>query len=175
MRRKVEVDVAKRVFKVVIEAPIQDVWHEITRTDAPIACFFNSQMHLSPGGLVPGSKLAMRTPNGRDTGVVGEILECRAPTRFSHTFKFTSMDDPWCKVRYDLREVPEGTEFTLTISDTVAGSKTEKQMMQGGSMIASTLRDVMQSGRPSLVTRILFGVFALFPVPSKCRSTHWPV
>ncbi len=175
MRRKVEVDAAKRVFKVVIEAPIQDVWREVTRTDAPIACFFNSQMHLSPGGLAPGSKFAMRTPDGRNTGVVGEILECHEPSTFSHTFKFTGFDDPWCKVRYDLREVPGGTEFTLTISDTAPGSKTEKQMVQGGTMIVRTLRDVMETGRPSLSTRILFGAFALFPVPAKCRSTNWPV
>ncbi len=173
--RKVEVDSTKRIFKVVINAPIRDVWREITRTDAPIACFFNSRMHLSPGGLAPGSKLAMRTPNGRDTGVVGEIIECREPTHFSHTFKFTSFDDPWCKVSYDLREVPGGTEFTLKIIDAAPGSKTEKQMVQGGRMIAGTLRDVAENGKPSLLTRILFGVFGLFPVPKQCRSEHWPV
>lgn len=175
MPRKVEVDPAKRVFKIVINASIRDVWTEITRTDAPIACFFNSRMHLSPGGLAPGSKLAMRTPDGRNTGVVGEILECRPPTLFAHTFKFTSYDDPWCKVSYALREVRGGTEFTLTIADVAPGTKTEKQMVQGGTMIAGTLRDVLETGRPSLLTRVLFVVFGLFPVPAKCRSEHWPV
>lgn len=175
MRSKVQVDAAKRVFKVVIAAPIGEVWREITRTDAPIACFFNSRMHLSLGGLVPGSKLAMRTPDGRNTGVVGEILECREPSTFSHTFKFTSLDDPWCKVRYDLREVPGGTEFTLTIMDVKPGSKTEKQMMQGGPMIAGTLRDVMERGLPALHIRMLYRLIGLFPVPAKCRSEHWPV
>lgn len=174
-KRKVEVDAAKRVFKVVINAPIHDVWREITRTDAPIACFFNSRMHLSPGGLVPGSRLAMRTPDARNTGVVGEILEVREPVFFSHTFKFTSLDDPWCKVSYHLREVPGGTEFTLTIIDLTPGTKTEKQMVQGGTMIANTLRDVIETGKPSLLTRVLFAIFGLFPVPKKCRSENWPV
>ena len=66
----------KSLFRVVINAPVERVWQEITRTDAPIACFFNSQMYLGRAGLTPGSKLAMRSPDGKWTGVVGEILEC---------------------------------------------------------------------------------------------------
>ncbi|HYD00617.1 MAG TPA: hypothetical protein VEB22_05270 [Phycisphaerales bacterium] len=69
----------QRVFQVVINAPVEAVWKEITRTDAPIACFFNSQMHLGRGGLAQGSKLAMRTPSGKLTGVVGKVLEVDAP------------------------------------------------------------------------------------------------
>ena len=100
-----------RVFRVVIKAPVADVWREITRTDAPIKCFFNSRMHLSRGGLAPGSRMAMRSPDGRITGVVGEILEIVLLKKFSHTFRFTNMDDPPCVVTYELREVPEGTDI----------------------------------------------------------------
>ena len=39
------------VFRVLIRASIHDVWKEITRTDAPIACFFNNRMHLGRAGL----------------------------------------------------------------------------------------------------------------------------
>ena len=48
-------------FRVVILGSIEDVWNEITRTDAPIAAFFNSRMDV--GRLAPESKLAMRTPD----------------------------------------------------------------------------------------------------------------
>ena len=80
------------MFRVVIRGTLEDVWNEITRTDEPIAAFFNSRMHV--GELKPGSKLAMRTPNGKYTGVVGEILEIVPLKRFVHSFRFTQFDDP---------------------------------------------------------------------------------
>lgn len=163
------------MFRVVIHGSIEDVWHEITRTDAPIPAFFNSRMDV--GRLAPGARLAMRTPDGKYTGVVGTILEVDPPRRFAHTFRFTNLDDPECRVVYDLVEVEDGVEFTLTITEMPAGTKTAKQMLQGGTMIAGTLKRVIETGRPSLGTRVLFGVFALLAplTPSKCRSEHWPV
>jgi uncharacterized protein YndB with AHSA1/START domain len=167
----------RSMFRILINAPIASVWQEITRTDAPIACFFNSQMHLSRAGLVPGSKIAMRTPNGKWTGVVGEILECTPPTRFSHTFNFTQFDDPPCVVTYELRELSGKTEFTLIISDVAEGTRTHKQMTQGATLIINTLKAVVETGRPSLGTRLLFVLFKLLaPLsPAKCRSQHWKV
>lgn len=165
------------VFRVHIKADIHAVWREITKTDAPIMAFFNSRMVLGPGGLAPGSKLAMRTPSGKHTGVVGEILQCKPPTCLEHTFKFTNMDDPPCRVRYDLREAEGGTEFTLTILDAPEGSKTQKQMIQGGKLITATLKSVMETGRPSLGVRMIFLMMKLMGpmTPKRCRSEHWPV
>lgn len=161
------------VFKTHVRASIHEVWKEITRTDAPIAAFFNARMHTPM--LEPGSKLAMRTPDGRHTGVVGEILEVVPPTRFSHTFQFTNLDDPPCTVVYDLREADGGTEFTLTIVDAPPGTKTEKQMASGGKMIVGTLKRVMETGRPSPGIRLLYAMFKIMPQPKRCRSEHWPV
>jgi uncharacterized protein YndB with AHSA1/START domain len=162
-------------FRVVIHGSIEDVWNEITRTDAPIAAFFNSRMEVAR--LAPGSKLAMRTPDGKHTGVVGEILELDPPKRFAHTFKFTSYDDPECRVVYDLEEVAGGVQFTLTVTDLPKGTKTAKQMVRGGKMIVNTLKQVIETGRPSLGTRVLFGVFKLMSIatPKKCLTENWPV
>ena len=165
----------RRVFRIVIKAPIEAVWREITRTDAPIACFFNSRMCLSPAGLAPGSRLAMRTPDGRNTGVVGTILAVEPPSKFSHTFRFTSERDPECVVTYELRTVPEGTEFTLVIDDLPEGTRTAKQMIQGGSLIINTLRAVLERGRPTLGVRALFTLIKFMPAPKACRSEPWPV
>ena len=162
-------------FRVQIRGSIEDVWREITRTDAPIAAFFNSRMEV--GQLAPGSRLAMRSPDGKYTGVVGEILECDPPTRFAHTFKFTQYEDPPCTVIYDLEEVEGAVQFTLTVADAPAGTKTAKQMTQGGKMIVNTLKAVIETGRPAFGTRVLFGVFKLMAplTPKKCLSEHWPV
>lgn len=169
----------RKIFRVTINAPLDAVWREITRTDAPIACFFNNRMHLSPGGLKPGSKLAMRTPNGKLTGVVGTIFVCEPPHRFGHTFRFTDKNDPECKVTYELRPLPAGgTEFTLTIDDLPEGTKTASQMVGGGKLIVATLKSVLETGKPSLLVRVLYGVMGVLGpmlTPKACRSEHWPV
>ena len=163
------------VFRVLIQGSLEDVWREITRTDEPIRCFFNSRMHVT--ALEPGSKLAMRSPDGKYTGVVGEILEMIPNQRFSHTFRFTNFDDPPCRVVYDLEERDGGVQFTLTIEDLPTGTKTEKQMLQGGTMIVNTLKSVIETGRPGFGTRLLFVLFKLMqPItPKRCLSEHWPV
>ncbi len=168
----------RRIFRIEINAPIERVWREITRTDAPILCFFNNRMCLSPGGLTAGSKLAMRSPDGKWTGVVGTILASEPPHRFSHTFKFTNFNDPECKMTYELKPTKTGTEFTLIIDDLPVGTKSAKQMLQGGNLIVNTLKSVMETGKPGVGVRILFAMFkVLGPImtPKQCRSENWPV
>lgn len=163
-------------FRVFIGAPPEAVWAEITRTDRPIPAFFNTRMDAG-GPLVPGVRIAMRTPNGKHTGVVGEVLEFDPPRRFSHTFRFTSHDDPECRVVCELEPAPGGTTFTLTIEDLPPGTKTAKQMLQGGKLICGTLKSVVERGRPSVGTRLLFVLFALMAplTPKRCLSERWPV
>jgi uncharacterized protein YndB with AHSA1/START domain len=163
------------MFRVVIQGSLRDVWNEITRTDEPIAAFFNSRMDTAR--LQAGSRLAMRSPDGKYTGVVGEILEVVPLKRFAHTFRFTSYDDPVCKVIYDLEEVDGGVRFTLTIEDLPTGTKTAKQMVQGGTMIVNTLKAVIETGRPSFGVRMLFALFKVMAPfsPKRCRSENWPI
>ncbi|MBP6444668.1 MAG: SRPBCC domain-containing protein [Gemmatimonadales bacterium] len=163
------------VSKVVIRGRIEDVWREITKTDTPQLAFFGAQMRYR--ALTPGSPVQMRTPDAKYTSVVGEILEVSPPYRFSHTMKFTAHDDPYCKVTYELKEVPDGVEFTLISEDVPIGTKTAKDMTRGGDFIVKTLKEIIENGSPALGTRILFGVFGLlaFTTPAKCLSTHWPL
>ncbi len=163
------------MFRVVIDGSLEEVWNEITRTDAPIAAFFNSRMDVSQ--LVPGARLAMRSPDGKYTGVVGRILEVVPLRRFSHTFRFTNFDDPECRVICELEQLAEGVQFTLTIEDLPPGTKTAKQMLQGGKLIVNTLKAVIETGRPSFGTRVLFGLFKVMaPLsPKRCLSHNWPV
>ena len=166
----------KLVSRVTIQGKVEDVWREITKTNEPQLAMFGAQMHR--GGLTPGSPIRMRTPDNKYTSVVGEILEVDPPYRLSHTMKFTAYDDPYCKVTYELREVAEGVEFTLTSEDIPPGTKTAKDMGRGGDFIVGTLKAVVEKGRPPLSTRLLFGLFGLiapFMTPTKCRSENWPL
>lgn len=168
-------DQEKAVFKVFIKGTIQAVWHEITKTDQAQGCMFNTC--LCTDGLKPGGKIRMRTRSGKYTVVAGEVLEFDPPHRYAHTFRFTQYDDPPCKVTYDLKEVSGGVEFTLTLEDVPAGTKTAKQMTQGGTMIVNSLKRIVETGRPSFGIRVLYRLFRVmeFLSPKKSRSENWPL
>jgi uncharacterized protein YndB with AHSA1/START domain len=165
----------KVVYKIFIKGSIQDVWREITKTNEPQKCMFN--MRLDTDGLRPGGQMRMRSPNGKLTGVVGEVLEFDPPHRYVTKFRFTAYDDPPAKVIHELKEVPGGVEYTLINEDVPAGTKTAKQMKQGGNLIVNTLKAVVETGRPSFGVRLLYLLFKLLgPMqPKRCRSENWPL
>lgn len=168
-----ETSPTQALFRIHIRGSLQEVWDEITRTDDVIPCFFNMRMHAER--LQKGARLQMRTKSEKYVGVVGEVLEWDPPRRFAHTFRFTQMDDPPCKVSYELVEKDDGVEFTLRISELTPGTKSAKQMVQGAVMILNTLKAVIETGRPSLGTRALFVLFALLEplTPRRCRTENW--
>lgn len=166
---------AKQVYRITINAPIQRVWDALTRTGEPLPFFFGSVMHTTRLG--PGAPIRMRTPDGKFTGVVGEVLEFDPPRRFSHTFKFTSLDDAPCKVTYELEETGGGVQFTLISEEITAGSKSEKYMKQGSEFIGSTLKALCETGRPTLKQRLMLAMMSAtaFTTPKRSRSEHWPL
>lgn len=176
MAEKKTTEAVTLVSKVVIKGTIEDVWREITKTDEPQLAMFGSQMHRL--SLDAGSPIRMRTPDGKYTSVVGEVLEADPPYRFSHTMKFTAYDDPYCRVTYDLREVEGGVEFTLTSEEIPTGTKTLKAMSRGGDFIVATLKAIVEQGRPSFFTRAIYavmGVLGPLMSPARSKTTHWPL
>ncbi len=165
----------KSVYRVVIRAPIDKVWAELTRTDAVLPFFFNAVCHTTELGR--GAPVRMRSKDGKYTSVVGEVLEFEPPHRYSHSFRFTQFDDPECVVHYRLKEVDGGTEFTLINENVPAGTKTEKYMTQGGTFITENLKAIVETGRPTAGGRFaltMMGLFAVF-TPARCKSEHWPL
>lgn len=168
-------DAAKSIFRVVIRAPINKVWAELTRTDKVLPFFFNSVCRTT--GLAAGAPIRMRSKNEKYTAVVGEVLIFEPPYRYSHTFKFTQLDDPWCTVHYILKEVDGGTEFTLINENVPVGTRTEKYMTQGGAFITENLKAIIETGKPTLGGRfalVMMGLFSVF-TPARSRSEHWPL
>jgi uncharacterized protein YndB with AHSA1/START domain len=168
-------DPTRAVFEIVIRGSIEAVWREITKTDEPQGAIFGMQLHTT--GLAPGAALQMRTANGKYTGMVGEVLEFDPPRRFVHTHKFTQYDDPLVKVIYDLKPEGDSVRFTLTVEGLTPGTKTSKQMVMGGPMIAKTLKAIVETGRPTLGTRLLYGVFGLLEPfsPKSTLASNWPL
>lgn len=163
------------VFRIVVQADIQRVWRELTKTDEAQGAVFNAWLHTD--GLAPGGRMQMRTGSGKHALVVGEVLEFDPPYRFAHTHRFTQYDDPVCQVAYELKPVAAGVEVTLRVSGMPPGTRTAKSMQQGGDMILKTLKSIVETGRPPLGTRLMYAAFGLmeFVLPKRTRTEHWPL
>ncbi len=163
------------VNKIVIRGKIEDIWRELTKSNEPQAAIFNAWLHAQR--LAPGAKLQMRTGDGKFTLVIGEVREFDPPHRFAHTFRFTQYDDPECIVTYELKPVAGGIEVSLTVDNVTAGTRTAKDMARGSTTILSTLKFVIETGRPALGTRVMYALMdrMTFVLPKRCRAEAWPL
>lgn len=161
-------------YRVMIQAPIHKVWAELTRTDTVLPFFFNSMCKTT--GLEPGAPVRMISKDGKYAAVVGEVLEFDPPYRYAHTFKFTSLDDPMCIIRYVLREVDDATEFTLISEGVAPGTKSEKYMASGGAFITQNFKAYVETGKATLGGRFALFMMGLtaFMTPKQCRADNWP-
>ena len=57
------------------------------------------------------------------------------------------------------------------------GSRTAKDMQGGSTMILNTLKAVVETGKPTLGTRIMYALFSKlgFILPKRTRAEHWPL
>lgn len=163
------------VARITIRGSIEAVWRELTKNDEPQAAVFNAWLHVQ--SFMPGARLQMRSVNGKNVLVIGEVVDFDPPRRFAHTFRFTQYDDPACTVIYDLKPIPEGVEVSLTVENLPVGTRTAKEMQGGSTMILNTLKSVVETGRPSFGTRVMYWMFGKmgFVLPARTRAEHWPL
>ena len=165
----------RQVTQILIDAPIQQVWDTLTQEGRILPFFFGSVMHTTR--FEPGAPVRMRSPNGKYTAVVGDILEVEPPFKYAMTFKFTNFDDAVCKVIHELKEVDGGTEYTLISEGIPVGTKTEKNMAQGGKIITTTLKSCVETGKPTFMARFIMVMGRLFEFmsPRQCLTENWPM
>lgn len=170
-----QADGSTMIFRIVINADIQRVWRELTKTDEPQQAVFNAR--LLTAGFEPGSALQIRTQSGGHVLVVGKVVAFDPPHRFVHTHRFTQHEDPECRVEYTLKQLPEGVEVTLKVTELPLDTPTAKSMQKGGDMILQTLKAVAETGRPGLGTRLMYAAMARFEfmLPARTRAQNWPL
>lgn len=163
------------VSRITIRGSADAIWRELTKSDEPQAAVFNAWLHAQ--ALAPGAALQMRTPDGRNVLVIGRIVEFDPPRRFVHTFRFTQYEDTECTVSYELKPVGDGVEVSLIVENIPVGTRTAKEMTGGSRSILNSLKAVVETGRPSLGTRIMYWLFGHlgFMLPKRTRAEHWPL
>lgn len=161
--------------RITIRGSAEAVWRELTKNNEPQAAVFNAWLHAQ--SFIPGARLQMRTADGKNVLVVGEIVDFDPPRRFAHTFRFTLYDDAPCTVIYDLKPVPEGVEVTLTVENLPVGTRTARQMQVGKTQIVTRLKSVVETGRAPLGARIVYAVLGRlgFMLPARTRAANWPL
>ena len=71
-------------------------------------------------------------------------------------------------------------DVTRTVDDLPVDTKTGKSMQGsgGGDFICKTLKQVVEQGRPSFSTRVMYRLFDLLGpavLPKRTRVEHWPM
>ena len=169
-----DAELQTKVFKITVNGSAQDVWREVTKTSEVQGVMFNMQLDST---LDVGSPAHYRSPDGKYTGIVGEVLEFDAQAlRYQHSFRFTQYDEPGCKVLHEVIDNGDGTvEYRMTCTQMAPDTNTTKQMTQGGDMIAKNLKSVVETGKLPLGTRILYALFALMAPfsPKKTLTENW--
>jgi uncharacterized protein YndB with AHSA1/START domain len=165
----------KAIYRITINAPVERVWAELVKTDEMLPFFFGSVCRTE-NGLKVGEPMAMRSVGDRFTSVVGKVLEFDPPHRYAHTMVFTQHNDAPATVTYDLKPIDGGTEFTMTTTNVPKGTKTQKGMEQGSSLIINTLKAVVETGRPSVGVRMMLWMIKIMtPLsPAACKTENWP-
>lgn len=164
------------VNRTFIKAPIETVWSTLVATDTALPFFFGSVCQTKDG-LKPGAHYRMVHPNKKLVMVVGEVLQFDPPNTYSHTFQMTNIDEPPCKVTYELSEQDGGTEFCLTIENALEGGKLIKEMASSQSFIGSNLKALCETGKPAFTGRMVRVLSPLFGALAKKeqRIEHWPL
>ncbi|MGF1548707.1 MAG: SRPBCC domain-containing protein [Thiotrichales bacterium] len=164
------------VNRTFIKAPIETVWSTLVATDKALPFFFGSICQTRNGILV-GERYRMVHPNKKVVMVVGEVLAFDPPRLYAHTFQMTNIDEPPCKVTYELTERDGGTEFSLTIENAIEGGKLVKEMVGAQGFIGSNLKSLCETGKPAFSGRMVGVLSPIFGVLAKKiqRIENWPL
>jgi uncharacterized protein YndB with AHSA1/START domain len=165
----------RHVWKVTINAPIETVWNTLVKTDDVLPFFFGAVCDTA-NGIKVGKSMRMVSKNRKFAIVVGKVLEFTPPHRYSHTLAFTQNEgEEPAIVTYELKEIPGGTEFTLS-SEAIPGTKTAK-MVASGPFIVGNLKAVAETGRPLFSGRMVMALGPLMSLmtPKISRIENWPL
>ena len=161
------------LHSIVIAAPIEKVWAEITKLDGKQRAMMDAVLDSE---LKPGAPLYYRSTDGKRVFVVGRVVEVDPPRLLSHTQRLTMRDDPWTVVSWELEEVDGGTRVTLRNSGWPADVKRLDKVDTTWKTILAALKQVVESGDVGAGLRFQYAMMRAFmwAMPSSTKSENVP-
>ena len=158
----------ERLVSIFIDAPIERVWDEITKTGSVQRALYNTTMI---GDLTPGARIRFTSSDQQRVFVAGEVVEVTPPTRFVHTYIMTMQPDPETVVAWDLAEEGGGCRVTLTHSGWTDQHATEEKTVKSWGEILELLRSEVETGSLPLKTRVTYQLMSAFSFALPKRTT----
>lgn len=161
----------ERVASIFIDAPIERVWDEITKTGSLQRALYNTVLI---GDLAPGSRIRYVSEDNTRVFVVGEVIEVSPPTRFVHTYIMTMHNDPETTVAWDLAEEGGGCRVTVTHTGWTDQHQTADKTAKSWGEILGLLKSEVETGSIPMKTRVsyrLMGLFS-FALPKRTSASH---
>jgi uncharacterized protein YndB with AHSA1/START domain len=149
----------RQVHVVEINAPIAEVWAEITKLRQIQRPMFNTVLETD---FKPGSRMIYRSEDGKRVFILGEIKEFVPPTRFVHTFRFTNLREAPTLVEWQLQQIGALTRVTVTHSKFVDQQKTADAVRTSWVGILANIKSVVETGNVPFSTRLKHGLMSTF-------------
>ncbi len=161
------------LHSIVIAAPIEKVWAEITRLDGKQRAMMDAVLDST---LEPGAPLYYRSTDGKRVFVVGRVVEVDPPRLLSHTQRLTMRDDPWTVVSWELEEVDGGTRVTLRNSGWPEDVKRLDKVDTTWKGILTALKQVVESGDVGGGLKFQYAMMRAFmwAMPASTKSENVP-
>lgn len=161
----------ERVLAITIDAPMERVWAEITKTGRIQRALYNTILETD---LTPGSRMRYYSPDKKRVFVIGEVLEVVPPRRLVHTYMNTLHDDPPTTVAWELENVEGGCRVTLTHGGWTQAHKTADKSAAGWKEILALLKSEVETGTIPGKTRLMYRIMGWFQfaLPKRTRVEH---
>lgn len=136
------------VYVIYIRAPAETVWKALLDGE------FTRQYweHENVSDWTPGSTWEHRRVDGdRKVAMLGQVLEALPPRRLVITWAEPSdrmQRDRHSRVTFDIEPVADMVRLTITHDDLEPGSDMERKITQGWPRVLSSLKSLLETGRP---------------------------
>ncbi|SDP86024.1 Uncharacterized conserved protein YndB, AHSA1/START domain [Lentzea jiangxiensis] len=161
------------VHSIVIAAPIEEVWAEMTRLDGKQRAMMDAVLDST---LESGAPLYYRSPDGKRVFVVGRVVEVDPPRLLSHTQRLTMRDDPWTVVSWQLEAVDGGTRVTVRNSGWPEGVKRLDKVDSTWKGILAALKQVVETGDVGSGLKVQYAFMRAFmrAMPASTKTGNVP-
>ncbi|WP_433270246.1 SRPBCC domain-containing protein [Actinosynnema sp. CS-041913] len=161
------------VHSIVIAAPIDAVWAEITKLDGRQRAMMDA---ILDSELKAGAPLHYRSPDGKRVFVVGRVVEVDPPKLLSHTQKLTMRDDPWTLVTWQLAEVDGGTRVTMRNSGWPESVDKLHKVDSTWKSVLAALKQVVETGDIGAGLKLQYAMMRAFmwAMPSGTKTENVP-